>query len=215
MPSLARRSSPAAADQSHTPYSPPPLLPSPPVLALTCWARCGAGFAQLYSTCGLLTWALAHVGGAPPTPISRPRSAVAVDHPVQGPVQDSVQKIPCEIPCKRSRARSIANPPPPPHLPPPRRRPSPPPPSVGRRRPSPPLAISTTATSRCAAAPQSTPAMSPPSPPPRSPLSCCCCCCIYSFILSKCFSDLSCQIQSHYPRFFLCAPKLLRGAPSS
>ena len=113
MPSLARRSSPAAADQSHTPYSPPTLLPSPPVLALTCWARCGAGFAQLYSTCGLLTWALAHVGGAPPTPISRPRSAVAVDHPVQDPVQDPVQKIPCEIPCKRSRARSVAIPPPP------------------------------------------------------------------------------------------------------
>ena len=113
MPSLARRSSPAAADPSHTPYSPPPLLPSPPVLALTCWARCGAGFAQLYSTCGLLTWALAHVGGAPPTPISRPRSAVAVDHPVQDPVQDPVQKIPCEIPCKRSRARSVATTPPP------------------------------------------------------------------------------------------------------
>ena len=92
MPSLARRSSPAAADPSHTSHSPtpPPSARACPI-ALTCWAHCRAGFAQLSSSSGLLTWVLAHVGGAPPTPISRSRSADAV--------QDFVRD-PCKIPCK-------------------------------------------------------------------------------------------------------------------
>ena len=165
-PSLARRSSPAAADPSHTSHSPtPPSSVRACPIALTCWAHRRAGFAQLNSSSGLLTWALAHVGGAPLTPISRSMSDDAVQDFVRDPVQDPVQKIPCEIPCKRSRARSVAQPP---H---PLAAASTPSVAVAirrRRRPSPQLAISTTATSRCAAAPQSTPAIMPP-PPPRSP----------------------------------------------
>ena len=114
MPSLARRSSPAAADPSHTSHSPtPPPSVRACLIALTCWAHCRAGFAQLNSSSGLLTWALAHVGGAPLTPISRSMSDDAVQDFVRDPVQDPVQKIPCEIPCKRSRARSVATTPPP------------------------------------------------------------------------------------------------------
>ena len=114
MPSLARRSSPAAADPSHTSHSPtPPPSVRACLIALTCWAHCRAGFAQLNSSCGLLAWALAHVGRAPPTPISRSRPDDAGQDSVREPVQDPVPKVLCEIPCKISPARTVATTPPP------------------------------------------------------------------------------------------------------
>ena len=101
------------------------------------------------------TWAVAHVGGAPPTPICRPTSPDAVQDPVQDPVQDhledpvqdpvlniAVQKIPCNIP---------GNQPPPPCLPLPRRRPPP--------------SVAATAVSRRAAASHRRPVIPLPLPP--------------------------------------------------
>ena len=112
MPSLARRSSPAAADPSHTSHSPtpPPSARACPI-ALTCWAHCRAGFAQLSSSSGLLTWVLAHVG-APrrrrfpvqglPTP-SKTSCEIPARSPARScakdPAQDPVQTIPCKIRC--------------------------------------------------------------------------------------------------------------------
>ena len=117
------------------------------------------------------TWAVAHVGGAPPTPICRPTSPDAVQDPVQDPVQDhledpvqdpvlniAVQKIPCNIP---------GNQPPPPLLATAstpsvatavrRRRPLPPP--LSPVAPPPPIAA--------------------PSSPSHSPHACFCCCNFY------------------------------------
>ena len=196
-PSLARRSSPAAADPSHTSRSPtPPSSVRACPIALTCWAHRRAGFAQLNSSSGLLTWALAHVGGAPPTPISRSRSADAVQDFVRDPLQDPVLKIPRKIPCRRSRARSVDTPPPPTchRLDAVRR----------RRHPSPPPSVAAAGhLHNCHLPLRRRPAKHASYHAPPSPKITLVLLLLLYLQFYKCFSDLSCQIQSHYPRFFL------------